>query len=154
MGAGRAGISKALKGQCICGKWLPCHKVIDTMIHMPERTAGESKWSTHALIKYALTNISAFSSLPMQAVTVLGCVSLVFSIALGVYTLFRYFAGTAVTGFTTVILLLLFSSSIIMLSLGLIGLYIAKIYEECKGRTEVYHFSDMRRKYLYNAMSI
>lgn len=134
-------------------------KVIDVLIQMPERnmffralsywvgfkttsveyrvqerTAGESKWSTYNLIKYALTNIAAFSSLPMQAVTILGCLSLAFSVVLGVFTLFRYFAGTAVTGFTTVILLQLFSASIIMLSLGIIGLYIAKIYEECKRR--------------------
>jgi dolichol-phosphate mannosyltransferase len=46
----------------------------------------------------------------------------------------RYFTGHAVEGFTTVILLILIIGSIIMISLGIIGYYIAKIYEEVKGR--------------------
>lgn len=99
-----------------------------------ERTAGESKWSTRSLMNYALRNITSFSTAPMQLVTVLGGVMLVVAIVLGIISLAQKLAGQALGGFTTVILLLLFSSSVIMLSLGIIGFYIAKIYDEIKGR--------------------
>ena len=99
-----------------------------------EREAGESKWSTWALIKYALNNISSFSTAPMQIVTVLGVVMLLVSVVFGVISLTQKIMGIAQPGFTTVILILLFSSSIIMISLGIIGFYIARIYEEIKGR--------------------
>lgn len=99
-----------------------------------ERTVGESKWSTKSLIRYAVTNIVAFSSAPMQFVTAAGAVMLILTVILGIQTLVHYFCGNAVEGFTTVILLLLFIGSIIMLSMGIIGYYIAKIYEEVKGR--------------------
>lgn len=99
-----------------------------------EREAGESKWSTTALVKYALSNISSFSTAPMQIVTVLGIVMFVVSLVLGGIALVQKFCGQAVEGFTTVILIQLFSSSMIMVSLGVIGYYIARIYEEIKGR--------------------
>lgn len=99
-----------------------------------ERVAGESKWSTRSLIKYAITNISSFSSAPLHIITVLGFIMLAVSVVLGVIALVQKITGQALGGFTTVILLLLFSSSIIMISLGIIGYYIARIYDEIKGR--------------------
>ena len=65
------------------------------------------------------------------------------AIILAVQTLFRYYAGTALEGFTTVILLLLIIGSIIMVSIVILGYYIAKIYEEVKQRP-VYIISDMK----------
>lgn len=108
-----------------------------------ERTAGASKWSTKSLIKYALTNISSFSSAPLHIVTVLGVMMLVFAVVFGVIALVQKISGAALGGFTTVILLLLFIGSIIMISLGIIGYYIARIYDEIKGRPR-YIISDMR----------
>ena len=99
-----------------------------------ERTEGESKWSTKSLIKYAVKNIVSFSTVPMQCVTVAGVFVFLLAIVLGIQSLVRYFSGHAVEGFTTVILLILIIGSIIMISLGIIGYYIAKIYEEVKGR--------------------
>ncbi len=99
-----------------------------------ERTEGESKWSTWSLVKYAVKNIVAFSTVPMQCVTVAGLFVLLLAVVLGIQSLARYFSGRAVEGFTTVILLVLLIGSVIMLSLGIIGYYIAKIYEEVKGR--------------------
>lgn len=98
------------------------------------REAGESKWSTKALIRYAITNIVGYSSAPMQFVTGAGVVVFLLAVILGIQTLIKYFSGSAVEGFTTVILLLLFIGSIIMISLGIIGYYISRIYEEVKGR--------------------
>ena len=99
-----------------------------------ERTEGVSKWSTKSLIKYALTNISSFSSAPLHIVTVLGFIMLAVAFVLGIIALVQKISGVALGGVTTVILLLLFSASVIMISLGIIGYYIARIYDEIKGR--------------------
>ena len=99
-----------------------------------EREAGESKWSVMSLVKYAITNIVGYSSAPMQLVTGAGIVVFVFGAILAIQTLIHYFSGQAVEGFTTVILLILILGSIIMMSIGIIGYYISRIYEEVKGR--------------------
>ena len=99
-----------------------------------ERPAGESKWSTRGLVRYALTNIASFSAAPMQLVTACGAVMLIVSLILSIIALVQKIRGTALGGFTTIILLQGFSASIIMISLGIIGFYLEKIYEEIKGR--------------------
>lgn len=99
-----------------------------------ERTVGESKWSSWSLIKYAFTNIVAFTTLPLQFVTAAGLLCFLCSVILGIYSLVQYFAGHAVEGYTTIIFVLLFIGSTMMISLGIIGYYIAKIYEEVKRR--------------------
>lgn len=99
-----------------------------------KREAGESKWSNKALIKYAVSNITSFSTFPMQAVTFLGVVMMVAGLIFSFWTLCQKIQGVAVEGFTTVIILQCFSGSIIMISIGIIGYYIAKIYEEIKDR--------------------
>ena len=111
--------------------------------YVQERTEGVSKWSTKSLIKYALTNISSFSSAPLHIVTVLGAVTLVCAVVFGIIALVQKFSGAALGGFTTVILLLLFIGSVIMISLGIIGYYIARIYDEIKGRPR-YIISEVR----------
>ena len=99
-----------------------------------ERVMGTSKWSAKALSKYALTNISSFSTAPMQIVTILGVMMLLASLVLGAIALYQKLTGLALDGFTTVILIQLFSGSIMMISLGIIGYYIARIYDEIKER--------------------
>lgn len=99
-----------------------------------ERTAGESKWSTVSLIKYAVSNISSFTSAPLHIVTFFGFVMLAIALVFGTVSIVQKIAGQALGGFTTVILLLLIIGSIIMISLGIIGFYISRIYEELKGR--------------------
>lgn len=99
-----------------------------------KREAGESKWSFKSLVKYAVNNISAFSAAPMQIVTFFGFLFFLVAVVLGIQSLYMYFSGHAVEGFTTVILLLLFVGSVLMFSLGVIGYYISKIYEEVKMR--------------------
>ncbi|MEE1227624.1 MAG: glycosyltransferase, partial [Lachnospiraceae bacterium] len=70
----------------------------------------------------------------MQVVTILGVVMLVIALILTIETLYMKISGNAARGFTTVIIFQCFTSSIIMMSLGIIGYYISKIYEEVKGR--------------------
>ena len=99
-----------------------------------ERKAGTSKWSAVSLVKYALTNISSFSAAPLQLVTVFGVLMFAVSLVLSVIALYQKITGVALGGFTTIILLQSFTGSIIMISLGIIGFYLARIYEEIKGR--------------------
>ena len=98
------------------------------------RSTGRSTWSYLKRLKLAITGITAFSSLPLQLVTFAGVLFLVFSIVLGAETLYLKLAGRAVSGFATVILLELIIGSFLMISLGVIGEYIARIYREVKGR--------------------
>lgn len=99
-----------------------------------ERVDGQSKWTSRGLIKYALSNISSYSTAPMQTVTVLGVVMLIISVIFGIWALIDKIIGRALEGVTTVIIITIFIGSIIMISLGIIGYYIARIYEEIKGR--------------------
>jgi len=99
-----------------------------------EREIGKTKWSTGSLIKYAMTNVTSFTTLPMQLVTFLGIFMFLLSLVLTVVALVQYFTGASVEGFTTVIILQCFTGSVIMIALGIIGYYISKIYEEVKGR--------------------
>jgi glycosyltransferase involved in cell wall biosynthesis len=98
------------------------------------RSGGRSTWSYLKRLKLALTGITSFSSLPLQLVTFAGALFLVFSIGLGAETLYLKLTGRAVSGFATVILLELLIGSLLMISLGIIGEYLARIYEEVKGR--------------------
>ncbi len=99
-----------------------------------ERKYGSSKWSLISLMKYAINNATSFSTLPLQLISGVGTISICVSIILAIQTLVRYCMGKSVEGFTTVILLILIVGGIIMMSLGIIGNYIARIYEEVKGR--------------------
>lgn len=139
-------------------KLLDC-KVVDSLLEMPERAPffrglsqwvgfkstklpfevaereiGQSKWSTKQLMKYAVHNIAVFSSRPLQIVTALGGLFLILALVQAIESLYQFFTGTAVEGFTTVILLLLIIGGILMLSLGIIGYYIGQIYNEIKAR--------------------
>lgn len=110
------------------------YKKAEVSYRVQERTEGESKWSTKSLIKYAITNITSFSSVPLHMVTVMGVVTLIVAVVFGVISLVQKVMGIAQPGFTTVILLLLLIGSFLMISLGIIGYYLARIYDEIKGR--------------------
>ncbi len=101
---------------------------------VPPRHGGDGAWSRLRLVKYSLTIISGFSSLPLQVVGWAGALTLVISLALGAKALYDKLSGHAIDGFATVILLVLILGSIIMLSIGVVGNYIARIYEEVKRR--------------------
>ena len=88
-----------------------------------ERQAGETKWSTRSLIGLAITGIVSFTSMPLRIVTIFGLLTLLLAFGVAVEALWSWFIGTAVTGFMTI-------------SLGIMGEYIAKIYEEVKNRPD------------------
>lgn len=99
-----------------------------------ERADGASKWSTIGLIRYAVSNICAYSAAPMQIVTLLGALMLIIAVIFGIWALADKIAGRALEGITTVIIITIFIGSIMMISMGVIGYYVARIYEEIKGR--------------------
>ena len=109
-------------------------KTTSVRFEVQEREAGVSKWSPWSLVKYAFTNIVAFTTVPLQFVTIIGGACFGCSLILIIYSLVQFFAGRAVEGYTTTLIVLLLIGSAIMLSLGIIGYYIAKIYEEVKRR--------------------
>jgi len=101
---------------------------------VPGRASGKSTMSISRLVRLALTAITSFSSLPLHLVTIAGVMFFLFSIFLAAQTIYMKLSGFAVSGFTTVILLQLIIGSLLMITLGIVGEYIARIYEEVKRR--------------------
>lgn len=99
-----------------------------------ERVNGKSKWSLIRLVKLAINAITSYTSIPLHCITLLGIIMFIGSVILGIQTLIMKLSGRASEGFTTVILLQLIIGSAIMTSLGIIGIYISKIYQEVKSR--------------------
>jgi glycosyltransferase involved in cell wall biosynthesis len=99
-----------------------------------ERANGHTRWSVFRLVHLAATAITAFSTSALQIISIIGGLFMLFAVLLAAQTLYRYLTGTAVSGFTTVILLQLIIGSLLMVSLGIIGGYMARIYSEVKAR--------------------
>jgi len=110
------------------------YKRKEVYFSVPERETGKSGWSKLKLFRLAITAFTSFSSLPLQFVTFIGIIFLIGAFVLGIQTLIMKLKGWAIGGFTTVILLLLITGSCLMISLGMIGIYIARIYNEVKSR--------------------
>jgi hypothetical protein len=98
------------------------------------RAEGQGKWTLWKLADLATTATVSFTSAPLRIVTILGLLTLAFGFAVGSEAIIGWFRGRAVSGFTTTITTLLILGSFIMISLGIIGEYIAKIYDEIKAR--------------------
>ncbi len=98
------------------------------------RAAGKSGWGYGKLTQLAISALTAYSSAPLRLVALCGILFSIFALILGLHTLFNYFSHQAVSGFTTVILLLLLVGAAILFGLAVIGEYIARIYEEIKQR--------------------
>jgi glycosyltransferase involved in cell wall biosynthesis len=107
---------------------------IDVPFEVKPRAGGQTKWSFVKLMFMAVNSIMSFSAMPLRLVTLSGLMFMLFAIGLTAQTIYVKLSGGAVEGFTTVIVLVLFASSILMLSLGVIGEYLAKIYDEIKQR--------------------
>ena len=107
-----------------------------------ERQSGKSSFNAQTSFRYAIRSITAFTSAPMQLVTIMGVITFLIGLILGANTLVNKLIGRSAEGFPTVIILQLLTSAIIMFSLGIIGYYLSKIYEEIKQRPR-YLISDM-----------
>lgn len=109
-------------------------KTAQIYFDVPVNHERASSWSSWKLARYAVSSITSFTSYPLQAVTLLGVVTFLISLVIGGIAFYQKLSGQAIDGFTTVIVLILFIGSVLMLSLGLIGVYLAKIYNGIKNR--------------------
>lgn len=104
-----------------------------------ERFAGESKYPLNKMINFALDGITSFSVQPLRLITTFGFVVMLLSVIAAVYALVSFFvARSAVAGWTSLLISLWFIGGAILLSIGIIGEYIGKIYRETKRRPR-YH---------------
>jgi len=100
-----------------------------------KRPFGKSSYSFKKLMTHAINSMVTYSTKPLQISIKLGFFISVVSFFVGIFFLTRFFLyNIAVAGFTTTIVSLFFIGGIIIVNLGLLGLYIGKIFEETKGR--------------------
>lgn len=114
-------------------QWLGCRQA-RIEFTVAERCAGRTHWSLHALFGLTLDTVFGFTSAPLRLVTWLGTATLVLGLVIGGDALWSWAHGRAVTGFATTIITLPLIGSFVMISLGIIGEYIARIYVELQGR--------------------
>jgi len=99
-----------------------------------ERETGSSRWSLIRLVSFGLDVVTGFTSFPLRLMTLCSIAFLSFSFLLIVQTLYGYFSHQSVEGFTTVIISILLVGGVVTAGLGIIGEYLARIYEEIKQR--------------------
>jgi len=109
-------------------------RVARVPFRVQERRGGRTKWSRRGLLAYSVRNLVAFSSAPLRVVAWIGFGTVGAAGVLALWILYYYFSGRAVSGFTTVILVMLSLSGLILVSLGVISIYIASMYDEQKNR--------------------
>lgn len=110
-------------------------KQIGVEYERDKRIAGESGYTLVKLFRVAFDGIFSFSNLPLRVTTVIGGIGLVFSFFYSIYVLGTFFIfGINVPGFTTIALLILIFGSLNLLSLGIVGEYLGRIYAEGKRR--------------------
>ena len=107
-----------------------------------ERTAGKSKYNLRRMLGLALDGITSFSTTPIYGILYMGIFFLLISLCIGIYVLVSLVDGTAVRGWASLMLSVWFSSGILMVSLGIVGTYIGKIYQEVKHRP-LYHVQEL-----------
>lgn len=100
-----------------------------------ERNSDDSKWTVMKLFKYAINGIVAFSTAPLKQAIYLGFVSTGFALVYFVVTLIRKLTSNIhVDGFTQLVILIAFFGGMILFTLGILGEYVAKIYQQSKNR--------------------
>lgn len=103
-------------------------------VEIGHREGGRTRWTFRSLFRLAVNGITSFTSAPLHLVTLVGLAFAAFAVLLGAQTLIRWLGGGSVEGFPTVILLLLVMGTFVLLGLGVIGEYLARIHEEVRGR--------------------
>lgn len=107
-----------------------------------ERYAGQSKYNLHKMLGLALDGITSFSVKPLYSLVALGISFLMIALAIGIYVCHALITGTAVPGWASLILSVWITGGFLMIGVGVVGVYIGKIYQEVKGRP-LYHVKDI-----------
>ena len=99
------------------------------------RVAGTSKYSTGKMMKFALDGILSFSAAPLHLVTYLGLIVSFLSFLYGFYSIYAYFfTSLTIPGWTSILVAVLFLGGVQLISIGFVGEYLIRIYQEVKGR--------------------
>jgi glycosyltransferase involved in cell wall biosynthesis len=107
---------------------------ISVEFDVDEREGGTSSWGALDLVRYAVDAILSFTTAPLVWIALMGVLTTALGSVLGGIALYDYISGTAVDGFTTVILMLVIFSGLILTSLGTMSLYLGRLFEEAKSR--------------------
>ncbi len=99
-----------------------------------ERFAGESKYPLKKMLSFAFEGITSFSIRPIRLITIMGALVFLTSIAMLVYVLVSFFSGNAVAGWPSIVISVWGTGGLTLLSIGIVGEYIGKIYLESKKR--------------------
>ncbi len=99
-----------------------------------ERFAGKTKYPFSKMLNFAIDGVTSFSVKPLRIIFVVGFIFLFLTLITGTYILYQYFHHNVVSGWSSLILSLWLIGSIVIISLGIIGEYIGKIYTEVKDR--------------------
>ena len=102
-----------------------------------DRVAGESSWNYRGLFSLAIDGITSFTNAPLRISTIVGFIVSMFAFLYMIYVFFKALIyGDPVQGYPTLVILILFLGGIQLLSLGIIGEYIGRIYNETKNRPD------------------
>ena len=110
---------------------LPSSRVDDVI---SERTAGQSKYTLSKMLGLALDGVTSFSVKPLYMIVYMGIVFLLVSLGIGIYVVHALIAGTAVPGWSSLILSIWLVGGFVLIGIGTVGTYIGKIYNEVKHR--------------------
>ena len=116
------------------------HTTVDDVIS--ERFAGQSKYTLGKMLRLALNGITAFSVKPLFLIFNLGVFFLIIAFCIGIYVLRAMILGTAVPGWSSLILSIWLVGGFILISLGIVGTYLGQIYTEVKHRP-LYHVAEI-----------
>jgi glycosyltransferase involved in cell wall biosynthesis len=100
----------------------------------PPRNAGRGSFSGKMLIRLGLDGITSFSSRPLRISFILGLIILAFGLVYGIYAILNYFFGVTTPGWTSLMFIILFLGGVQLVSIGIIGEYIARLFNESKKR--------------------
>jgi len=113
-------------------KQVPCY------YEREARFAGETKYSFRKMLKFAFTGLFYFSKKPLNMATFLGFASILLGLLYALYVLFVviFSLGYTVTGWASIIMLIVFFGGVQLLTIGVLGKYIGNLFDEVKGRPE------------------
>ena len=116
------------------------HTTVDDVIS--ERFAGQSKYTLKKMLRLALNGITAFSVRPLFLIYNIGILFLAIAFCIGCYVVYSLVVGTAVRGWSSLILSIYLVGGFILISMGIVGTYIGQIYTEVK-RRPLYHVAEI-----------
>lgn len=118
---------------------LQCDTVDDTI---SERFAGNSKYTISKMLSLAMNGVTSFSARPLYAIVHMGIIFIVIALCIAIYVIHALITGTAAPGWSSLILSIWLVGGFVLVSIGIVGIYIGKIFTEVKHRP-LYHIAEI-----------